>query len=385
MTTIVDQIKASYERDLNNNRVARAADELPISFESITDEWLTAVLCAHVPGAKVVRHTLGGPDNGSSNRRKIYVDYNQAGEDAGLPKALFCKATHELANRIVLGVSGGARGEVNFYNQIRPMLDIEAPTSYFAKLDDESFNSIIMLGDLSDEAQEFCNHHTNMTEARAASQMRLLGKLHGSCYSDPVLRERIKKFVTFREFWNRSLDFGFKDGCIAGFKEAEEVIPGRLFKREGEIWDATETALDQLDALPHTLAHCDVHLKNWYVAGNGEMGLSDWQCCGRAHWGRDLAYTLGTALTVENRRKWERDMVVYYLDELAAHGGPRVDFETAFGYYRRQFLGALAYWTITLCPSPGIPDMQPRDITLEFIHRLTTAMDDLDTLDVRGS
>ncbi|MCB5945628.1 phosphotransferase [Acidocella sp. KAb 2-4] len=383
MTTIVERIKAAYENDQVSNRIAQTADELPISFETVTDEWLTAVLCARTPGAKVLSHTLGPKDNGSSNRRKIYMEYNQAGLDAGLPKAVFCKATHDLANRVVLGVSGGALGEVTFYRQIRPILDIEAPVPYYAHLDPDSFNSLIMLGDLTDEAQEFCNHNTNMTEARAMSQMRQLGKLHGACYSDPVLRERIQKFATFREFWNRSLAFGFREGCLEGFKAAEEVIPPRLFKREAEIWPATEQSIIALDSLPHTLAHNDVHLKNWYVAGNGEMGLGDWQCCGRAHWGRDLIYTMTTALTVENRRKWQKDLITYYLEELAAHGGPRVDYDTAFTYCRQQLLGALAYWTITLCPSPDIPDMQPRDITLEFIRRLTVAMDDMDTLDVK--
>ncbi|MEJ2459065.1 MAG: hypothetical protein P8Y58_13380 [Novosphingobium sp.] len=41
----------------------------------------------------------------------------------------------------------------------------------------------------------------------------------------------------------------------------------------------------------------------------------------------------------------------------------------------------LAFWTNTLNPAPGMPDMQPRDSTLEFIRRITIAMDDLDTLD----
>jgi hypothetical protein len=381
MTTMIDKINAAFERDKTSGFVAKTADQLPLSFESITDEWLTAILCGNAPGAAVTSHNLSEKDNGSSNRRKIYLTYNAAGEAAGLPKALFCKATHDLANRIVLGVSGGALGEVTFYNRIRPLLDIEAPVSVFANYDPESANSIIVMHDISDDVMEFCNHNTVMTKERARSQMRVLGRLHGKCYSDPELAKRIHEIVTFKEFWEKSLAFGFEDGCIRGFKEGKDVIPPRLFAREAEIWPATEDSVRELDSLPNTLAHCDVHLKNWYVAGNGEMALSDWQCCGRAHWGRDLAYTIGTALKVEDRRAWEKELVAYYLEQLAENGGPKVSFEEGFRHYRRQFLGALAYWTITLCPSPSIPDMQPRDITLEFIRRITTAMDDLDTLD----
>jgi len=41
----------------------------------------------------------------------------------------------------------------------------------------------------------------------------------------------------------------------------------------------------------------------------------------------------------------------------------------------------LAFWTITINPAPGMPDMQPRDSTLEFIRRIAIAIDDLDALD----
>jgi hypothetical protein len=134
--------------------------------------------------------------------------------------------------------------------------------------------------------------------------------------------------------------------------------------------------------LPNTLAHNDVHLKNWYVLPNNVMGLSDWQCCGRGHWGRDVAYTIATALTVEDRREWERELVAYYVEKLTEAGVKGVTFEEAWLHYRKQLLSALTWWTITLRPAEGMPDMQPLDITLEFIRRISTAMDDVGTLDL---
>ena len=89
------------------------------------------------------------------------------------------------------------------------------------------------------------------------------------------------------------------------------------------------------------LCHDDVHLKNWYVAGNGEMGLSDWQDVSRGHWARDVAYAVSTALTVEDRRAWEQDLIKYYLEELRASGGPQVGFDEAWKVYRRQLITAL--------------------------------------------
>ena len=42
----------------------------------------------------------------------------------------------------------------------------------------------------------------------------------------------------------------------------------------------------------------------------------------------------------------------------------------------------LAYWTNTVNPAPGVPDMQPREMSDEFVRRIATAIDDVDALDV---
>jgi hypothetical protein len=135
-------------------------------------------------------------------------------------------------------------------------------------------------------------------------------------------------------------------------------------------------------SLPQTLLHADVHLKNWYIAANGEMGLGDWQNVCRGHWGRDVAYAMATALSVEDRRRWEEDLLKYYLESLRQAGGPAVAFDSAWDTYRLQLFAALAYWTVTLVPNPEMPDMQPEETSRAFIRRIATAIDDLGALGV---
>ena len=158
-------------------------------------------------------------------------------------------------------------------------------------------------------------------------------------------------------------------------------MPARLFARRDEVWDATMRSVDQHNHLPKTLIHCDVHLKNWYIAKSGAMGLSDWQIASVGHWSRDVIYTLTTALTVENRRAWEQDLVRLYLDVMAEAGVPREPLDQVWQSLRQQLMSALAFWTITLRPAEGMPDMQPLRTTREFLKRLLTAIDDHQSLD----
>ncbi len=382
MSDFAEKVREGYEYDLEHNaHPVTRRDQLPIAFDYITDVWLTDVLCHEASGAKVIGHELGNVDDGSTNRRKIALRYNEAGKAAGLPERLFCKAAHGLANRVILS-TGGAAAECGYYNLVRPHLDIESPVSYFATLDERTWNSMILLGDISDNVSEFCNKDTVMTRARAESQMRLLARLHGKCYSDPALVPAVStQFLTWPQYFEQTMLFGMKEGSEEGFRRAGDVLPPALYARASEIWPATMKSVAFHDTVPRTLAHHDVHLKNWYVASNGEMGLSDWACAVHAHWSRDFAYTIATALTIEDRRAWEKDLLRYYLDQLHKEGGPKVAFDEGWLHYRQQLITALTWWTITLNPAEGMPDMQPLDITLQFLNRIGTAMDDVGTMD----
>lgn len=384
MNDITKAVEAAYLHDqAHNAHPVTHRDELPIAFEWITKEWLTDILCADAPGAEVTDFVLGAVDNGSSNRRRIALRYNEAGEAAAaLPSSIFCKAAFDLPNRVILGIAQGAECESNFYDKVRARLDIEAPQAYYVKLDTETWKSMIVLNDITDSVTEFCNHKTIMTRARAESQLRLLARMHGKCYSDPeLIKITTDNFLTWPEYFGRTLLFGMREGSEAGFQKARDVLPARLSARGAEIWSATMKSIAFHDRAPKTFVHHDVHLKNWYVAGDGEMGLSDWQCAVRGHWSRDVCYALATALTIEDRRMWERELLRYYLDHLHMEGGPKLGFDEAWLHYRQQLVTALTWWTITINPAEGMPDMQPMDVTLEFLRRIGTAMDDLDTLD----
>jgi thiamine kinase-like enzyme len=379
-TDRIERIKTAFARDQRDDPPAVHPGDIPWRYEAITPEWMTHILCRDHPEAKVVAIRLDVPDSGTSNRRRIFVDYNVAGQELGLPRSVFCKATVDLVNRILLSTSA-LLSETSFYNLIRPQLTIEAPEAWLAVYDPDSFASIVMLKDLGDSVT-FCSHHTVMTLDRAKDQMEVLAKLHGHFYQSPQLDTTLAHMFRYdHRFAALDRDHDFKSMCEAGLRAATDVIPPRLMAREAEIWPATLRASARHGELPLTITHGDVHLKNWYITADKRMGLSDWQVTSKGHWSRDVAYTIATALTVDQRRLWEKELLRHYLDAFVAAGGEAVPFDDAWFNYRQQMLTTLAWWTMTLTPLGDVPDMQPRDITLEFIRRIAAAMDDLDTLD----
>ena len=382
MASIVDTIKAAFAAGQAANVKVTELRQVPPTYDAITPEWMTKVLCAATPGACVTALRLDAPDDGSSNRRRIFLDYNTAGREAGLPASVFCKAAEGLGNRIVLGVSGTAQAEANFYNLVRDRLTIDTPRAYYAGFDPQTFAYIIVMEDMA-ETCLFFDERTELDWNQAAAQVRTLADLHAHFYDSPELGTVTLPFKRWPDWWADMMTGAprYPEFCDRAFGDAESVIPARLFRRRAEVWPATQRSVARHHALPQTLIHSDVHLKNWFIRPDGGMGLSDWQLATIGHWSRDYAFATTTTLTIEQRRRWGDELLRLYLDRLVERGAPRTSPDEAMRNIRQQLFSALSFWTITLRPADDMPAMQPEHTTYELIRRMSTAMDDYDALD----
>jgi thiamine kinase-like enzyme len=382
MKPLYETVAELYKAEQEAKPKARTLADVPGTYEAITEDWLTAVLCRDAAGAKVMAFRIADRSDGSSNRARIYLTYNDAGTAVGLPATVFCKASVTLKNRVTLAVCNCARLETAFFQLMRSRLDIETPVPIHAAFDPKTYAYIIVMTDIG-ATSHFCNEKSVITRDRAENIVNTLAKLHSRFYESPELGGSKIPLLTWSRYWDdvQIGNPGFAESCDRAFGVAKEVIPPRLFKRQAEIWPLTDASVRRHDHLPKTVVHCDVHLGNWYIAGNGDLGLTDWQCVSIGHWSRDFAYALSTTLGIEDRRAWFDDLLRLYLDRMAEYGAPRVSFDDAMLNVRQQLMTSLAYWTITLCPAPGMPDMQPPAITYELVKRISTAMDDMDALD----
>ncbi|MBR1194578.1 aminoglycoside phosphotransferase family protein [Bradyrhizobium sp. AUGA SZCCT0240] len=363
--------------------MARRFDDVPCTPYAVTPEWLTAVICGKVPGAIVTDVEVKPASAGTHERHQLKVSYNEEGRRAGLPVSIFTKSLPSIVTRMIGGFNGTARVEGSFFTQIRPQLEIEAPLCYHSAYDRRTFAAIHLLEDLvATKSATFCNYKTYVTRAMADDMIDLLAALHGRFYGDPTLAERYRWLASYpRWFTIGAAKMGTEYYTRKAFDAAAHVIPAAVMARRDDVWPATMRALALHDSEPQGLIHSDVHIGNWYRTGAGQMGLCDWQCLSRGHWSRDFSYAVTASLTPENRRSWERELLARYIERFAENTGVKPDFDLSFQRYRQQIVHALAMWTITLCHSPLLPNMQPEATTLTMIERMTTAMADLDALD----
>lgn len=353
-------------------------DEVPPRIEAVTPAWLTHALCRDHPGARVEGVRLGPGSNGTSVRRQLRLTYNSAGAAAGLPPTVFAKSTPTVVTRMANGATGVCFAEAGFYREIRPLLDLPAPRGFHSAVDPRSLRSVHLLEDLVATSQAtFCTPLTEISRQQAEQVVTTLAELHAAPLVRPFVDEPPAWLRTYPAWWRRGITTAaIRRYHRKGFAEAAQVVPPDLHGKGDAVWRIFLATVEEHDRLPRQLIHGDVHLGNWYVDGNGAMGLCDWQCVSIGHGTRDLAYAVSTALRVEDRRAWEHDLIELYVDRLRAAGGEPLPIAETWDRYRRELTGALLMWTPTHSPPPIMPAMQPRETSREMIRRITNAMVD---------
>jgi hypothetical protein len=355
---------------------------VPRSVDDVTPQWLTSILCAKHPGASVLDVRVYGGSDGSTSRRALEITYNEAGNEAGLPTRLFGKATPKLTSRLICGPGGALANEVGFYKTVRPQLEIEAPVAYHAEFDPASFRSIILFKDMSTEGTTFTNPLVYIDRAKAEDMIGIMAAYHGRFWGDPRLDtwNWLQTSEGFQIAVNEMI--AFEKRSYVGMDRAQRVIPQSIMRTRDTIWNQGLMKSLALNVRkPYTYLHSDVHIGNWYLTSNGKMGLCDWQCTVKGQWAGDVCYGISSALTIEDRRAWERDLVKLYLERLREAGVREPPaFDRAWLEYRQQLFHPFFNWVYTIGQGVLQPAMQPDEFSILNIQRFAAAIEDLDSL-----
>lgn len=358
------------------------ADQVPANVGQLTPEWLTAVLTDGTHGAVVEKFELGEGSDGTSSRRAITVYWNDAGLAAGLPRDVYSKSTPSLLNRLLVGITGAASAEALFYSRIRPKLDIGAPAGYHGGWDPRTCRSMVLTEDIAVARGATFADATQLkvTREKAESMVTELARYHGAMWQDPRL---VGEWGLLRsDVWQRMFNarIGFDRGAMVGMRMLADVVPRELVARRSEIRQGLMRSLDLSVSGPLTLLHQDVHPNNWFTLPDGSLHLYDWQGIGTGGWALDVSYALSAALEVEDRRRWERDLIALYVDQLAVAGGRPPSVDEAFLAYRQQMFRGFIYWTYTHVVG-RMSKLQPDAHVRRVVERTAQALVDLESLD----
>jgi hypothetical protein len=273
--------------------------------------------------------------------------------------------------------------EVRFYREIRPRVSIEAPECFGSVFDEAHRSFGVLMEDLTLRGARFPNALTSVTIDEIRGLVATLAALHARYWQSPAFASELRWLATpvsggmYPVFRALGLDL-IRNQVETNAYKAAAIEP--LGKSVDELWEALWKAQRMLAAGPQTLLHGDPHIGNTYLLPGRRGGFLDWQLMVKGRWAHDFSYLLTTGLASDDRRKHERGLLDFYLDELRRQGVQSPpERDGAWLCYRQAAIwGLVIGWLITPTENYG------EAITSANISRLVTAVRDLETLEALG-
>lgn len=344
-------------------------ERLPLGIEGLTAGWLGGVLGHRHPGTLVETLQVRRVMPGHTTKVLVDVTLNQAGQDAGLPTRLCLKTNWSgdtLSSRV-------CANEARFYRTLAGPLSLPVPRCHLADWDDDADGQqgLLVLDDLSDTGVRFAGISAAIGLDDAAASLARLAAIHGSTWDHPELSrqpwlERAMQAPT-DDYWSM-----MEDVFAANNRRPERLalFPDWMAKDPTIVRRmlAQLRAHDLAVPGPLCLLHGDAHLGNTYIDEAGNRSWCDWQIARKGHPWRDYSYFLVGALSVEDRRSAERDLLQHYLGALKTYG-VEYDFDEAWDEYRRWVVWCFPAWQGNI--NPMLDTMPP-------LERFGRAAEDLD-------
>jgi hypothetical protein len=334
---------------------------VPTNREELLDpDWLRVALNDFEEADHIVR--VERTDSSKTRAEKLRFAVTVEGSN-GLNVRFYC------AKAFLDGGPGTIAAEARFYRDLAPRLSVRGPRVPYVAVDPDTDASIIVMEDIVASGGLFMNPHRTFPVAVTRESLSQLAHLHGSTWGPQSISEfdwlGARRTVVGGMYTAESLQALLDDGRADGF-------PAEL--RSGQaLFDALEVHA----RYPMTcVLHGDPHTGNVYLDPEGRPCFFDWESVQTGNWAQDVSYHLGTVLSIDDRRANERQLIRHYLSELAANGGPSIDFEEGYELYRRSFSHGYFFWVITV--------IRGRDEVLAHMPRLATALEDHDTFRLLG-
>ncbi|WP_231386815.1 ecdysteroid 22-kinase family protein [Nocardia sp. BMG111209] len=310
----------------------------------------------------------GRGDDGTNRRARLALSY--ATGDG--PATVFVKAV-DPAHRDLVRLTSGLFHEPRLFAS-GVSLPLEHPRVYAAVIDEPGEDFLLVMEDLTARGADPRDATRPLTPAQAISGVRGLGRMHGKYWDQRVHTEPalhwLEPFVPWDGMEIAPLPSALESLGDQAPPEVHALTMQRLIE---DVW---KPYIHSLTRAPQTLLHGDPHIGNTYLTTDGQVGFLDWQVARRGNWSLDLGYFLQGALTTDDRRAAEPELLEHYRDALELPADELPSMDEIRLRYRASVAHGLTLWLATA--SAGELWQRP-DIALALAQRYSAAYTDLDT------
>ncbi len=352
---------------------------LPDDGESVTAEWLTAVL--RTSGAIGDETTVSGAacerwESGGLLSHLYRADLAYEGGDG--PASLVLKFPTDLPNqRAMADAFGIYRKEVVWYRDIAPRSDVEIPVIHAAMITDDASNYCVVMEDLAHLRQ--ADRVSGMSWDEAVRSIVALADYHANWTGSDELPGLSELFHGLSSPLNRG---GMPGLAAVGWPvakvQAAHILDDSVIALGDQWGDLLPKMLDRMEERP-TLCHLDWRSDNLFIDDETDrIVVIDPQIAGVGNAACDLGYFISQSLERDVRGGRERELLQHYVDRMAARGH-HLDADLLFEDVRISVAVCLIYGIVSYPEWDNLDDVA-KLATETLLRRAAHTAADLDSL-----
>lgn len=316
-----------------------AASFVPGDWSDVTADWMTGALRRDFPDAEVGSVEVLSTDDGTNRRARLGISYTKGGG----PEVVFAKA--EGPWRESHAKNGNLFNEPELFASRAP-LPVDHPYAYHVVIDYDGLDYVIVMEDVRRRGADARDATRPMTISQVENGVRQLAALHSSYWNLPARPSNLQWLQTWEatDGWRESLGRGLP----IGRGRVAELLPGPVADcPDDALLNLCMQSISTFASGSMTLLHADPHIGNTYVLPGDQVGFLDWQVCRRGSWSMDLSYYMVSALTVNERREAEDQLLDTYVQALTVPDSDRPDREEVQLRYAAAHPYGLVVWLVT--------------------------------------
>lgn len=322
------------------------AGKLPRHLHEVTPAWLTGMLQHRYPGVVVNAFETIELQSTHTTKLRLRLDLNDAGVAAGIPENVCLKSNWSD------GIKTGdiCEREARFYHLMGGSAGAPIPRTVFADWDgDGGGRGVVIMEDLAIAGGRFGNSADQLGVDGVAAALESMARLHASLWGNAVVDAQswLQRSMTTPIDTEQVIRIYNYMALNLEDPAYQAVLPSWAYETPSQL----NHLLDELSAYeleqsgPLCLVHGDAHQGNSYVRADGQRLWVDFQLVRKGTPWRDVNYFMVGALSVEDRRANDRDLLRHYREALLRAGAADVPSQDdAWEHFRRWSAYGMQCW-----------------------------------------
>ncbi len=268
--------------------------------------------------------------------------------------------------------------EYDYYYRLAPHSPMRSPALYYGAYDTRSDRIVLILEDL--RPMETIPQVKGVEGEQVRLGVREAAHLHGQFW-DAIDRPDLSYlYNSFNSRYTRIMQAAYLVAILPTLERFDALFSTQMRTLSEALGPRISVHYTSIASGPTTVVHGDYRAENMFFGAEAKdnFAVIDWQGFGSGCGLYDVAYFLASSVSIDTRRRMEREVLEEYHDIVCRMGARNYTFEDCWRSYRQNMLNAFVPCVLGCGGLDVMSDPRRVELATALLSRAIAAIEDLD-------